>query len=120
MKKYDSLVIYLTRRCCNGKVLFIDSWKHRLYCISSCSTVFFDQPGVLILRPLRAPKSVKQRKKRSSAHNQERINELCARREKFEDIFFYTSVNYVRKEIVELQSKLDVAKKESQQIFSHI
>lgn len=73
------------------------------------------------------PKISEAKKKALIGYIQERINELCARREKLEDMLSSTSitdprasVNRVRKEIAELQAKLDAATKESQQIMSQI
>lgn len=73
------------------------------------------------------PKISEAKKKALIGYIQERINELCARREKLEDMLSSTSitdprasVNHVRKEIAELQAKLDAATKESQQIMSQI
>lgn len=73
------------------------------------------------------PKISEAKKKALIGYIQERINELCARREKLEDMLSSTSitdprasVNRVQKEIAELQAKLDAATKESQQIMSQI
>lgn len=73
------------------------------------------------------PKISEAKKKALIGYIQERINELCARREKLEDMLpstsitdHHASVNRVRNEIVELQAKLDAATKESQQIMSQI
>ena len=79
------------------------------------------------LEAVEDPKISEAKKKALIGYIQERINELCARREKLEDMLSSTSitdphasVNRVRKEITELQAKLDAATKESQQIMSQI
>ena len=79
------------------------------------------------LEAVEDPKISEAKKKALIGYIQERINELCARREKLEDMLSSTSitdphasVNRVRKEIAELQAKLDAATKESQQIMSQI
>lgn len=73
------------------------------------------------------PKISEAKKKALVSYIQERITNLCTRREKLEDMLSSanvtdprTSVNRVRKEIAEIQAKLDAATQESQQIMSQI